>query len=236
MLQLSPNLKLIRLLSGKTQTEFGEMFDATKAMVISYEKGKANPDDLFLSRVSKYAGLSVADLKNKALTEDDIKIKEVEKVENQSYLEQRRGSKLSKIKPLQAVPQQGVPIYDVPIDASFLERVNDSKYFEPMYFINIPKLRNCNFGAIVSGSSMYPIMKSGSIAMCRLVEDLNYFDPGEMYLLATTNGFETVKYVQQGDEPNELLLIPHNEKIKPTTIKKDMVIRMCIVEAWLNFR
>ena len=132
--------------------------------------------------------------------------------------------------------REGVPIYDVPIDASFLERIHDSSYFEPMYFINIPKLRNCNFGAIVSGSSMYPIMKSGSIAMCRLVEDLNYFDPGEMYLLSTTNGFETVKYVQAGESQDELLLIPHNEKIKPTTIKKNMIIRMCIVEAWLNFR
>lgn len=123
----------------------------------------------------------------------------------------------------------------MPIDASFLERYRDGHY-HPLYYLNIPKLRNCNFGAVVSGSSMYPIMKSGSIAMCRIVEDLNYIDPGEMYLISTTNGFETVKYVQHGEKKDELKLIPHNEKIKPTTIKKTMVVRMCIVEAWINFR
>lgn len=82
MLHLPHNLRLIRLLSRKTQPDFGEMFDATKAMIISYEKGKANPDGLFLSRVSQYSGVSENDLKHKKLKEEDIKIKKVEKVEN----------------------------------------------------------------------------------------------------------------------------------------------------------
>lgn len=130
----------------------------------------------------------------------------------------------------------GIPIYDVPIDASFLERYQDSAQYEPIGFLHLPKLRDCNFGAVVSGSSMYPILKSGTIAACRIVEDLRYFDEGEMYYISTVNGFETVKYVQSTDNPNELRLIPHNEKIKATTIDKSMVIRLCIVEAWINFR
>jgi transcriptional regulator with XRE-family HTH domain len=81
MLQLPQNLILIRLLSGKTQTEFGQMFNASKAMIISYEKGKANPDRLFLSRVSAYSNVSEQDLKSKKLKEEDIKIKQVENVE-----------------------------------------------------------------------------------------------------------------------------------------------------------
>ena len=228
MLHLPQNLRLIRLLSGKTQTEFGEKFDATKAMIISYEKGKANPDELFVTRVAKYGGVPVSDLMLKILSEDNITIKE-DKEEKVDFLENRRRVKNGVTK------TEGVPIYDVPIDASFLERYRDEEY-HPLYHLNIPKLRNCNFGAIISGSSMYPIMKSGSIAMCRIVEDLNYIDPGEMYLISTTNGFETVKYVQPGDKKDELRLIPHNEKIKPTSIKKNMIIRVCIVEAWINFR
>lgn len=75
MLHLADNIRLIRLLSEKTQPEFGEKFGATKAMIVSYENGKANPSELFLSRVSKYSGVEIEDLKNKRLTENDIKIK-----------------------------------------------------------------------------------------------------------------------------------------------------------------
>jgi len=158
--------------------------------------------------------------------------------ESVSYLHNRRIKKLSNSSSMnKANNHTGIPIYDVPIDASFLERyTDDRKHFEPIGFLNLPKLRNCNFAAMISGNSMYPIMKSGTIAACRIIENLDYFDEGEMYLIATTNGFETVKYVQTGENSDELKLIPHNEKIKPTYIKKSMVIRVCLVEAWINFR
>jgi len=166
--------------------------------------------------------------------EDDVK----QEPETASYLLKRRAKKLSTPTTMNIeTPGAGIPIYDVPIDASFLERYQDDRtHFEPIGFLSLPKLRNCNFAAVVSGNSMYPIMKSGTIAACRIIENLDYFDEGEMYLIATTNGFETVKYVQTGDSPDELKLIPHNERIKPTFIRKDMVIRVCLVEAWLNFR
>jgi hypothetical protein len=156
-------------------------------------------------------------------------------VPRETYLQRRNSQKLQAVHIEKNNVFEGVPIYDVPIDASFLERYREEE-FSPLYYLNIPKLRNCNFGAIISGSSMYPILKSGSIAMCRIVEDINYIDPGEMYLISTTNGFETVKYVQPGEKKDELQLIPHNEKIKPTSIKKQMIIRVCIVEAWISFR
>lgn len=149
---------------------------------------------------------------------------------NAPYVSTRRKLKA------ESKPEQ-IPIYDVPIDASFLERYrDDGPGMEPVGFLNIPKLRNCNFAAVISGNSMYPIMKSGTVVVCRMVENLDYFDEGEMYFISTVNGFETVKYVQSGDTPDELKLIPHNEKIKATIVKKSMILRMCIVEAWLNFR
>lgn len=161
--------------------------------------------------------------------------------EPQTYLAKRRTMKNTNAIIKKEKEYQGVPIYNVPIDASFLERFRDETYYEPIGFLNLPKLRNCDFAAVVSGNSMYPLMKSGSIIFCRIVNanlntDTGYFDEGEMYFVSTVNGFETVKYVQSGDNIDELLLIPHNEKIRPTIIKKSNVLRMCIVEAWLNYR
>lgn len=84
MLHLSHNIKLIRLLSGLTQFEFGKKFEATKAMVVSYESGKAEPNELFISRLADYAGIDSKDLINKALKEKDIKVEKEEKLLNVS--------------------------------------------------------------------------------------------------------------------------------------------------------
>jgi transcriptional regulator with XRE-family HTH domain len=80
-MHLSKNIKLIRSVLRKTQKEFGEELDASKAMIVSYEKGKAKPDELFISRLCKMGGVKEDDLRNKALVEDDLKIKKVNKVE-----------------------------------------------------------------------------------------------------------------------------------------------------------
>lgn len=53
MLHLFNNIRYIRLLAGKTQTEFGELIGCSKDSVYTYEKGKATPDELILSKISK---------------------------------------------------------------------------------------------------------------------------------------------------------------------------------------
>lgn len=224
--------QLKELLNRFTQSEVADLLNVTERSVQNYiaENQSTNPHVKTQRKITETytklieEGISIEDYLNTSKPE----------VVNQTMERRRKDKEGQPGGLLEAF--EGVPIYDVPIDASFLERYRDEATFHPLYFLNIPKLRNCNFGAIISGSSMYPIMKSGSIAMCRIVEDLNYIDPGEMYLISTKNGFETVKYVQVGDKNDELTLIPHNEKIKPTSIKKKMIIRMCIVEAWINFR
>ncbi len=210
---MNKTLKERRLEAGFTQDYMAEQLGVSTRQYIKYESGEVEPKKSHLLALDRV----LAGEKPMAF----INYRE-------SRLHKKNGND---------VDFMGVPIFDVPIDASFLETFNDGKgAFDPVGFLNIPKLKNCNFAAIVSGSSMYPIMKSGTIAACRIVENLDYFDEGEMYIISTTNGFETVKYVQSGDNPDELILIPHNEKVKRRTIKKEMIIRMCIVEAWVNFR
>lgn len=51
---------------------------ATKAMIISYEQGTARPNELFLTRLARFAGVSQNDLQNKELTEDDITVEKEE--------------------------------------------------------------------------------------------------------------------------------------------------------------
>ncbi|MBA4196546.1 MAG: hypothetical protein C0459_03230 [Chitinophaga sp.] len=193
------------------------------------EKRQGNIGGDIAPKIAEYLDISL----NFLLTGEEGIVEE----QRSDYLVERRKLKQNKNTIQNKNQLEDVPIYNIPIDASFLERYReDNDQYEPIGYLKIPKLRNCDFAAIVSGNSMYPLMKSGSIAVCRIIKDFQYFDEGEMYLISTTNGFETVKYVQSGDNDDELKLIPHNEKIKPSVIKKSIVIRMCLVEAWLNFR
>jgi transcriptional regulator with XRE-family HTH domain len=77
-MHLADNLTLIRKLTGTTQPEFGSLFNATKAMIVSYEKGKASPDDLFLSRLSDRIGITEVDIRRKRLSEKDIKVEKLD--------------------------------------------------------------------------------------------------------------------------------------------------------------
>jgi transcriptional regulator with XRE-family HTH domain len=78
MLHLPHNILLIRQVLDETQPVFGARFGATKPMIVSYEKGKANPDELFLDRLSRLTGVPLEDLQNKKLKEGDLKLEKVE--------------------------------------------------------------------------------------------------------------------------------------------------------------
>jgi DNA-binding transcriptional regulator YiaG len=80
MLQLAKNIRTIRKLSGITQPAFGKFFDCTKDMIINYELARAKPDDIFVSRLSKYTGIPEEDLMDTNLTEDNINVQKLYKV------------------------------------------------------------------------------------------------------------------------------------------------------------
>lgn len=91
MLHLKGNIRLVRLLSDKKQRIFADRFKITEAMLKSYEGGKANPDELFVSRVAEFAGVSEKKLKEDKLRESDIHLK-VEKVENVDFKKKKEST------------------------------------------------------------------------------------------------------------------------------------------------
>lgn len=74
MLHIAENIRLIRLLSGMTQEEFGVKMGANKNKQYTYEKGLAEPDELYQQRVSDFAGVSIKDLMSIRLKEKNINV------------------------------------------------------------------------------------------------------------------------------------------------------------------
>lgn len=76
MLHLGQNIKLIRGLLGKTQPEFAKLIGLKLSNLKTYENTSVRPKVHIRKRIAAIAGVSVADLLQKDLTENDITLKD----------------------------------------------------------------------------------------------------------------------------------------------------------------
>ncbi len=122
---------------------------------------------------------------------------------------------------------KGLPMFNTPVTASFVETYRDEKLFTPQYYLHDPRFRDCDFGAIITGDSMHSEIRHGDFIACKEIVDRRFIVFGDIYYVVATNGLETCKYVNADPESkNNLLLVPRNEKLSPSPIPKDMILRM----------
>lgn len=119
---------------------------------------------------------------------------------------------------------QGLPMFDIPVTAGAVSLIRDEPMTEPAFYLQIPSFRDCTFGARVSGDSMYPEIRNGDYVICKEVDKFIF---GDIYLVVTDDGQETVKYVHPHEEKDDWVkLVPYNKSVPITPIRKDNIIRM----------
>lgn len=122
---------------------------------------------------------------------------------------------------------KGVPMYNLPITASFIETYRDEKAVQPQYYLHDPRFRDCDFGAIITGDSMHSEIRHGDFIACKEIVDTRFIVFGDIYYVVATNGLETCKYVNADPhDQGNFLLVPRNESISPSPIPKEMVLKM----------
>ena len=121
----------------------------------------------------------------------------------------------------------GLPMYNMPITASFIETYRDDHDLKPQYYLHDPRFRDCDFGAIITGDSMHSEIRHGDFIACKEITDRRFVVFGDIYYVVSTNGLETCKYLNADpDDKNNFLLVPKNDKLSPSPIPKDMVLKM----------
>jgi len=121
----------------------------------------------------------------------------------------------------------GVPMYNTPVTASFIETYRDDRIFQPTYYLHDPRFKDCKFGAIITGDSMHSEIRHGDHVVCQEVTDWRFVVYGDIYYIVSTNGLETCKYLNADPkDSNNFLLVPRNELISPSPIPKDMILKM----------
>jgi len=74
MLHLAKNIKWIRLLSGKKQTEFAVILGITDDQLYTYESGKAKPNSVVKGKIATIAGITIEDLENTDIKKQTVQV------------------------------------------------------------------------------------------------------------------------------------------------------------------
>lgn len=167
----------------------------------------------------------IAGRKNKKHTDDEVKASTHKEV---IPLGKHVHSKLSSQQYVEAFKDwPGLPMYNMPITASFIATYRDVDTFQPQYYLHDPRFRDCDFGAIITGDSMHSEIRHGDFIACKEITDTRFIVFGDIYYVVATNGLETCKYINADPHnPNNFLLVPRNENISPSPIPKDMILKM----------
>ncbi len=120
----------------------------------------------------------------------------------------------------------GVPMYNAPITASFVETYHDNPIYKPQYYLHDPRFKDCAFGAIITGDSMYGEIRHGDFVACKEIIDRRFIVYGDIYYIVTDE-LETCKYINADPaNPDNYLLVPHNKSISPSPVPKELVKRL----------
>lgn len=191
------NIKFLRKKFGYTQETFAEALDINRPSVGAYEEGRADPRLTTLSKMAELFKVSVDELINDDLT-------------NENH-----------------VPKQNVKVLAVTVDDAEDEHIQlvptkaaagyTNGYADPEYLTDLPKFnlpvlpKSATYRAFeIQGDSMLPIV-SGSIVVGKYIEQLSDISNGKTYVLVTkSEGVVYKRVFNYIDEKGKLYLVSDN--------------------------
>lgn len=129
---------------------------------------------------------------------------------------------------------QEVPLYDLEASAGLVQLFRDKGNI--LDTIKIPNIPKCDGALPITGDSMYPLLKSGDIALYKEVPvEMQSIFFGEMYLLGIQidehEEMVTAKYVQKSELGNDYIkLVSQNQNHQPKDIPLKMVTAMALIK------
>lgn len=112
----------------------------------------------------------------------------------------------------------GTPIFDISATAGGIDNINQLPEV-PSFRVKVPGYEDCNFGMYVFGHSMYPTIETGSLILCRKINNKQLIMYGEIYLVRTADYF-MVKRLQKSTEPGCVLCTSDNYEQRSNDFKR----------------
>lgn len=130
---------------------------------------------------------------------------------------------------------KGMPVMaGVHTTGSVTTLFKDEHNEEPLFYLDAPEIKGCDYGVRVIGDSMYPLIRNGCYVACKSINNKEYILFGEIYHIITDD-YSTVKYVHPHPEKEDwVMLVPYSDSAKPTPLPKTEILKIAQVRAILQ--
>ena len=222
---LAQNIRYLRKVNQMTQQQLADSLDIKRALVGSYEEGRATPKVLILQRLSALFGFSIDDLLG-----NDLELGMPNKKGPESVLQ---------ILPIvvDSKNEELIPIVPVKALAGYLNGYSDPEFVEslPRFFMPIPELsRERTYRVFqIKGDSMLPVAP-GAYVFCEFLADLESVKDGQTYVLVTKTEGLVYKRVFHHEE-NRFLLKSDNPEYEPYFIEAADLLEIWRAKGILTF-
>ncbi len=223
----SSNLKFLRTQKKFTQTQFANKIGISRAIIGSYEEGRAEPKLVTLQNIAHFFKVSMDDLLEIDLSHTITQV---------DY----EGNKL-RILPIIVDQNQKEKITVVPIKAAagYLNGYADAEYIESLNSFDFPisELGNQNTFRLfqIKGDSMLPIPPNSYI-IGEYLENWKHLKDGKCYVvISKDDGIVYKRVVSKIEEDEALELISDNKNYDPYTIPANEIIELWKAKAYISF-
>jgi len=128
-----------------------------------------------------------------------------------------------------------VPLYDITAGLGFL---SEGSKMNAIDTIKIPHITKSDGAVFIIGDSMYPLLKSGDIAIYKRIHNLNYLNYGDVHIVSYQidgDDYVVVKYVHKSEKPDHIRLVSYNEHYDPVDIPLSSINVIAIVQANIRY-
>lgn len=223
---LAQNIKYLRRKHQLTQQRLADQVAVKRALIGSYEEGRATPKIQVMQQLAQLFKLSL----------DELIGTDLEKTPS-SLLPKSNGP--GQILSVVVTPdnEERIPIVPVKAAAGYLSGYADPQYVGelPHFYMPIPELsRNRTYRVFqLNGDSMLPVAP-GAYVFCEYLVDLDELKEGQTYVLITRDEGLVYKRVYI-KENNELLLKSDNPEYEAYRIPISSVLELWRAKGVLSF-
>lgn len=141
---------------------------------------------------------------------------------------------LSTSKTSRRMEEQAIPLYSYPATAGIIALINNAQNFTPVDYMYIPNMPKCDGALPIRGDSMYPLLKSGDMALYKVIMNRENIIWGEMYLIAMIlDGEEYLlaKYLQKGSKAGWVKLVSQNQNHQDMEYPAENIKALALIKA-----
>ena len=229
--QLGLNIKYLRKVRNLTQDQLADKIGVNRAMIGSYEEGRAVPKLPALQILSHYFNVSIDSLVNVDLSTESSSAGDTQNIDS-------AGKNLRILTTLvDRNDKELITLVPVKASAGYAKGYSDPDYVETLPKFSLPFTelsRERTYRAFqIRGNSMEPI-PSGAYIICEYLQNWSDVKSGKTYIMVTKDDGVIYKRLYNNDN-NTLLLKSDNPEYNPYTIPLNSISEIWKALGYISF-